>query len=814
MAEDLVPDPGLVGPPPTIYITRAYKLFGFGHQPEYISSTTTSTATLQRCLELLEPDLGVQRTGGTGALHPLNGPAVIDELQAQWIPEWVFSALGRLVVVDASLLGYTPFQVYVQDGIISYHRINRIMPELVDSEYYIFIPSQDGDPLAYEGYPSRMIVNHGDVVHLTPDPAPPQAVQDVQWAFGHFSDWSLTEFADAYDEPTGELRIMALTDRENFLIEAIEGESDALLTQRICAELQVSASGASLVRPSEPFERPMYYQYHLSDIVFLLETPLTGTELVVFVDSRPVLQTFSAIRLRQPRVPVGEAIDLFKIRVEAIEGFRLWLKGGKKRQDWLVAEHRGKFWVKLEAQEVEFTSDYSDSSGTSDDSFSDDAGHGPGPGPPGSFFPEPQADATDDALFSSDADPSDPPREGGSASYHSLCLSRTLPMPDCGQQDATMWNRASGHEAFAQGRQGDTSGCIRCKPTSTVLSATKKRRFPAKHGPCFRLWLFGVTFLTQLQALQAVAGQACHLDPPRPTGGFPACQARQLRDCPGEHFPASAVPVASGSLFHLGALVTLLEEAKDDGFVVVCQFVSDLWCSTVEQSSPSGAPVVLSLEDTIPRTTFQRTVKELQDLLPERFYIAPEQWQDWLDCDLQAVHAACKACPAIWEWLSNFGSWYDDAFDPEAIHIYTDGSACQADGGHTTSASWAFNVWALTATKQAYLGHAFGVTSHAHSPFHLGEAVEDALTGEQLALAWALCWVIEASCAFKDAVFVLHFDSLTAGHGGFGSFRLPSDAGSAAYLPVSQCCGVPTMCPGCLQCDRETCSFSRGLRGQ
>ena len=273
VAEDLVPDPGVVGPPPTIYITRAYKLIGFGHQPEYVSSATTSTATFQRCLELLEPDLGVRRTGGTGALYPLRGPAVIDELQAQWIPDWVHSALGRLVVIDASLLGYTPFQVYAQDGIISYHRVNRIMPALVDQEYYIFIPSQDGDPLAYDGYPSRMIVDHGDAVHLTPDPAPPQAVQDVQWAFDHFSDWSLTEFADGYDEPVGEQHVMVLSDRENFLLVAIE----------------------------EPFERPMYYQYHLCDIVFLLETPLTGSELVVFVDSRPVLQTFSAVRLPHPR---------------------------------------------------------------------------------------------------------------------------------------------------------------------------------------------------------------------------------------------------------------------------------------------------------------------------------------------------------------------------------------------------------------------------------------------------------------------------------------------------------------------------------
>ena len=303
-----------------------------------------------------------------------------------------------------------------------------------------------------------------------------------------------------------------------------------------------------------------------------------------------------------------------------------------------------------------------------------------------------------------------------------------------------------------------------------------------------------MTFLTQFQALQAATGQDCRLNPPRPTGEFPTCRASQLRDYSGDHLPVSAVPVASESLLHLGVLVTLLEEAKDDGFVVVCQFVSDLWCSSVEQSLPRGEPVVLSLEEAVPRTMFQHTVKELKDLLPERFCIAPEQWQDWLDCDLHAVHAACKACPAIWEWLSSFGSWYDDIFDPEAIHIYTDGSACPTVGSQTTSASWAFNVWALTADKQAYMGHAFGVTTQAHSPFHLGEAVEDALTGEQLALAWALCWVIEASCAFKDAVFVFHFDSLTAGHGGFGSFQLPSDAGSSQPTCLSRSVAVFRQC--------------------
>ena len=281
------------------------------------------------------------------------------------MPSWVHNALGRVIVIDASLLGLLPFQAYIQDGIVSYARINRIMPELEGREYYIFIPSQDGEPLAYEGYPSRMIIDHCDVIHLTRDPAPPQAMQDVQWAFDHFSDWSHTEFADGYDEPLGDTRVLVLSAGENFLLPAIGGESDLALTQRICEDLGIDPATASIIKPTEPFERPMYYQHILSDIVFLLDTPLVGTELVVFVDSRPVLQTFSAVRLSRPEIPLGEALACFNLRVEAIEGYRLWLKGGRKRQDILVARHREKFWVKLEEQGVEYTS--ADSSDGSDD---------------------------------------------------------------------------------------------------------------------------------------------------------------------------------------------------------------------------------------------------------------------------------------------------------------------------------------------------------------------------------------------------------------------------------------------------------------
>ena len=382
-----------------------------------------------------------------------------------------------MIVIDASLLGLIPFQAYIQDGIVSCSRINRILPELEGSEYYIFIPSQGGDPLAYEGYRSSMIIDHGDVIHLTPDPSPPQAVLDVQWAFDRFSDGYLTEFADGYDLPSGVTRILVLSEAENFLLEAVEGESDEVLTQRICDDLGIASLDASVVRPSEPFERPMYYQHFLSDIVFFLETPLGDSELVVFVDSRPVLQAFSAIRLQYPVVPVSSAIDRFKIRVEAIEGYRLWLKGGRRGQDCL-----------LEAQEVEFASEYS--SDESSAGSSDDDGLGQNP-------------RSSDAS-SSGAQDGPQPCEGGTsqsdgagslgeernASQHSSGFFRT----EQEQRGTATWDRASGREALVEGKHGDTSGhaSFDCSlhtsssPTSTRRSSVRK----VSTALGVRLWLF------------------------------------------------------------------------------------------------------------------------------------------------------------------------------------------------------------------------------------------------------------------------------------------------------------------------------------
>ena len=802
VAQDPDPPPWVLNPPQVAFITRAYKLFGYGHQPEYVSCTTTRTATAQRCLHLLEPGLGVARTGGSGALHFLRGPAVVDELQAQWMPDWIHSALGRLVVIDPSLMGFPPFQAYIQDGIVSYARIHRLMPELEGCEYYIFVPAQSADPLAYEGYPSRMIIDHCDVIHLVPEPTPPHTVQDTQWAFDHFETWSLTEFADGYDEPLGTQRLMVLSELENFVIEAVEGESDAALVQRICRELNIPSDEASLVRPDVPFERPMYCQHCLIDVVYLLDVPLGEHELVVFVDARPVLQTFSAIRLHHPVIPVEEAIGLFRLRVEAIEGYRLWLKGGRRRQDCLVAEHRGVFSVRLEAEGIEYTSDSSSGSEDASDDSSDDDEHGPDAATPCNGDAGDAVRPVDTRVSPSPADATGPHAPQGDVIPPGSAISSQLARAIQGMQPLDKWNRAFSRDAFVQGQHGDTSvefavrKTCRCSPQArTSLSAFK----PGSATLCRKFWVTGLVFFAQIMRLQAVVGvencpiQDCDF-------GWPglACDLT-LSDPTGAS--AWTIPSdgdAQGTL-HVGRLVTLLEEAKDEGHSVVCQFASDFlesaWTSPAPRTpAPQAAPPIISLDAAIPCTVFQATVKDLQGLLPDRCGCDLFSWQDWLDCDLHAVYSECKSCPVIWEWLSVYGSWYDDVFMPDAIHIYTDGSACQMANGHCTPASWAFNVWAVTATKQAYLGHAFGVTASEQSIFHLGEVQDDALTGEQLALAWALCWTMEASCAFQAATFVFHFDCATAGHDGFGGFKLPSATATSRPTCLSRSVAILRQC--------------------
>ena len=221
-------------------------------------------------------------------------------------------------------------------------------------------------------------------------------------------------------------------------------------------------------------------------------------------------------------------------------------------------------------------------------------------------------------------------------------------------------------------------------------------------------------------------------------------------------------------------LRTLLEDAKDDCLEVVCQISWEVCVQAMNFSTVGCSRTTVCLETAIPCTGFQQSVTGLRSILPDMRPVSFVNWQDWLDCDLSIVHTACRSRSSVWDWLCRFPAWYDEPFLPDCIHVYTDGSAASSDDAFIRPPSWAFNVWALGNTGQAYMGHAYGAATDAASPLYLGELGRDALTGEQLAIAWALVWIVEASCAFTGVTFVIHFDNLAAGEGAFARFRLPA----------------------------------------
>ena len=146
--------------------------------------------------------------------------------------------------------------------------------------------------------------------------------------------------------------------------------SDESLIRRICSEIELDIEDVSVVRPKEPFSKPTHLHNVLSDVVYLVATPLRGWEVVVFLDQRPVLQRFKAFRLPGPVVPIKDAIDVFQVNVEVVEVFRLWIKGGRRLQERLFCNHLETLVVRLEEEDVEFNSNRSISASTDSDSDS------------------------------------------------------------------------------------------------------------------------------------------------------------------------------------------------------------------------------------------------------------------------------------------------------------------------------------------------------------------------------------------------------------------------------------------------------------
>ena len=189
-------------------------------------------------------------------------------------------------------------------------------------------------------------------------------------------------------------------------------------------------------------------------------------------------------------------------------------------------------------------------------------------------------------------------------------------------------------------------------------------------------------------------------------------------------------------------------------------------------------PTVIQLQTCVPLTAFQTRVLELQQLLPAS---APPGLlpTDWLQADVSHLQTHPEVTSASRRAFLAIHSYWDlpPGVLPDAIHICTDGSATMDPlrfAHYAHQCTWAFCVWFSMPDGHDYL---YGWSAHSSAPYgtpyHVGEVSEDSLTGEQLAIFWALAWVTEFASAFAAPV-ILHVDSQSAGRGAFAECRAAS----------------------------------------
>ncbi|CAE7273496.1 ANKRD50 [Symbiodinium sp. CCMP2592] len=163
---------------------------------------------------------------------------------------------------------------------------------------------------------------------------------------------------------------------------------------------------------------------------------------------------------------------------------------------------------------------------------------------------------------------------------------------------------------------------------------------------------------------------------------------------------------------------------------------------------------------------------ELQSIIPGPYGPATGATlaSDWLDCDLSSLTRDYKIPEHLRFAFDNLPVWTRDTelAGIAQIAVYTDGSAPGQPGEAQTPAAWAFSVWAETHTRSYFVGAAAHSAVPADTPFFLGEARDDAVTGELLALAWALCWALEFGPALAVPL-VFRFDATSVGYGSFAT---------------------------------------------
>ena len=257
------------------------------------------------------------------------------------------------------------------------------------------------------------------------------------------------------------------------------------------------------------------------------------------------------------------------------------------------------------------------------------------------------------------------------------------------------------------------------------------------------------------------------------------CRGRR-RPPPSQSSAGRAVTPLESDLLPLCTLLDECNAQTAHHYFLAATLLDTLEEHFARADFPASTGVHISLDTSIPWTPFQQQVLSLQAVLPSSAATASIQDIDWLDNDRD--HLLRDPAVPLEQRTAFRGitTWHEAGCPkPTLLRIFTDGSATNA-AEHPTPCAWAFGVWVPHGQEQLLLGYAANTAVMHDSPYHLGEVNDSPQTAEQLALAWALIWVIDYAAQYSCPV-ELRYDCLVAGKGAFGDWRMPrqpDDAGT------------------------------------
>ena len=235
----------------------------------------------------------------------------------------------------------------------------------------------------------------------------------------------------------------------------------------------------------------------------------------------------------------------------------------------------------------------------------------------------------------------------------------------------------------------------------------------------------------------------------------------------------------------LQATLLRLASARGDctAFAVAVALLDVLF----EAFPPDAAPPVqriVSLEESVPITSFQRQALGLQALLPMPLpWCQPTDLVDWLDRDLRMLCGDGQVPANKRALFRQVVSWHGRAAEltPRRVLVYTDGSATPVgEATDIAPGAWAVSVWIESAedSREYLLGCAADVMVTTDDFRFVGAHSDSPLECEQVALVWGLAWIIQYGAALQLPI-VVRYDCQAAGLGAFGGAKAPKETGLA-----------------------------------